>query len=131
MGYSSLIRAKIDAEARGIPAFDIRPGLDENGFDLIGNDHTGQAAGEGLFVDMRMQQFAGAKDLPILQHDPPSVGVVVPAGVAVAQRDRQAALRVGGVDHLGRDSRAFTSSTTAGSAAALPAIRPKRAMVSA
>jgi hypothetical protein len=51
--------------------------------DPFGDAHTGQLAGEGLFVDVGVVENARRQDLPTRSEDLPPVGIVLPAGVGV------------------------------------------------
>jgi hypothetical protein len=48
---------------------------------------------------MGVQEFAGAEDGPVGKLDTPAVGVVVPAGVRVAQRDVEPLPARAGIRH--------------------------------
>ena len=62
-------------------------GLDAHARRTVRDPHAAEAAGERLLVLVRMEQRAGAEHAAVLRDHPPGVRVVLPAGVAVAQRD--------------------------------------------
>lgn len=78
---------QIQPVGRAGPAINRTSGADENDPRAIGQHHIGQRPREGLFVHMRVHQFAQCKAVACFVRDLPSVGVVVPSGVVVTEGD--------------------------------------------
>lgn len=78
--------------------------------------HTRQAARKGLFIDMRMRQFAHPQRRAIRRQHLPCIGIVVPARIGMAQRyiegpccavwPHRGAFNLRGVCHRGQGERA-------------------------
>ncbi len=62
--------------------------LDRDPVHTRGDRNSAQAAGKGLFIDVRMNQNPAAQKRPIGTENLPTVGIMVPAFIGVTKGDR-------------------------------------------
>jgi len=79
-----------------------------------GNFHRRKAPGERLFVHMRVIKDPGCQDILVQIEDFPFVGIVLPTGVIMADRDSQVIDMWGGLDDRDIDDIGFSRQKRAG-----------------
>lgn len=62
----------------------------------LGDSDLPEAAGKGLFLDMRVDQYAGAQNGALGQFHAPAIGVILPAGIAMRDGHVKLPARAGG-----------------------------------
>jgi hypothetical protein len=85
-----LLSGKVDPIPRSTPTIDQTPRPDKNVIHARGNCDPRQGPREGLFGFMGMHQNAQTQACAIRGQDLPPIGVMVPTGVGVAQREVKA-----------------------------------------